>query len=806
MKALRWLFASSFRLTMLLAILVFALHAWGELTSRGSETFLQRIELVSLDVKLRQTPPKRAPEDYGVAIVAIDDRSVTRIGRMPWSRSIHAQLVDRLTELGAASIAFDVLFGEPESSETRLVYQTLASGQLGDLAAVERALETARSLSRSNPTLFRELEAAERVLSSFRAAVDDHATRPGPDDELAHAMERSGRVVLAVEGLRDLEARGLDSAARAAALRSVATSTISELFVASSDGRRLDVFKSSRAAFSSTALLPRFLTVRAPIPALTRSTKHFGLLNVSPASDGVIRSVPLVSAVSEAGVALPAFAVAAVAAADEKSRPVQVIGHLPDGDPERVKVAGRSIETELQAAIHLWWYGSFGEDLPVISAADVLEGKLDPAAVEGKIIFIGATALGTGDQRVTPVSGFEPGVHIHATLAQNILDGLHFSRPRWVVFLELLVFLSVGLLGGLVMARQDALGQILTAIGLVLGWVLVDHFAFLSRGILAVRVLVIAQVFLTLLVVASWRFLVEEREKRKTKRALGQYLSPAVMKKVLEHPEEYLRLGGRRYEATVLFSDIRGFTTFSEALTPEALGALLNRYMTPMTHIVFANGGTLDKYIGDAVMAFWGAPVEQDDHAVRAARAALQMIAKVKELNVEFARDELPVIAIGIGLSSGPMTIGNMGSDTYFAYTALGDRVNLGSRLEGQTKTYGVDILVAEATYHAIKETMLCRGLDALRVKGKHEPVEIYELVAEQPGSPQQEEWVRTFANARKLYLARRFDEAGVEFEKAYALGGPKDKASHEYVELCRQYLATPPPADWDGVRVAASK
>ncbi len=777
---------------MLLAVLVFVVHAYGELAVRDGETFLQQLELLSLDVKLRSTRPKVPPNGAGVAIVAIDDRSINVVGRMPWSRAVHARLVDRLTELGASSIAFDVLFNEPEDPAERRAFAAIHSGTLGDWSAIERGLAR-------EPAAFAAFEA-------LRDRIAARAVGPGPDDAFSLAMSRSGRVVLPIEGLTEAEATGLDDSARREAVRRVASSTISEVLVQSADGRRLDVLKSSREALARDALLLRFPAVRVPTESIARGTTHFGLLNVSPAADGVIRRIPLIFGMTPDGVALPAFALAAVAAADPSGRAIELVGSPGSGDPEQVRVFGRRIETDLFGATHLWWYGAFGQDLPVISAADVLDGKVERSNIDGKIVFVGATALGTGDQRVTPVGGFEPGVHIHATLAQNILDGLHFRRPREVVFTELAVFLVIGLIGGLWMARLGPVGQVATAAGLVVGWSLLEHFVFFNRGILSVRVLVISQVFLTSLVVALWRFLVEERERRKTKRALGQYLSPAVMEKVLEHPEEYLRLGGRRYEATVLFSDIRGFTTFSEALTPEALGALLNRYMTPMTHIVFANGGTLDKYIGDAVMAFWGAPVEQDDHAVRAARAALQMIVKVKELNQEFERDKLPVIAIGIGLSTGPMTIGNMGSDTYFAYTALGDRVNLGSRLEGQTKTYGVDILIAEATYLAIKDSMLCRELDLLRVKGKHEPIPVYELVTELPGTDRQREWVRTFQDSRARYLAREFEAAAAGFDRAAELGGEKDKASREYAELARKYAAEPPAAGWDGVRVATSK
>ena len=250
-----------------------------------------------------------------------------------------------------------------------------------------------------------------------------------------------------------------------------------------------------------------------------------------------------------------------------------------------------------------------------------------------------------------------------------------------------------------------------------------------------------------------------------------------------------------------------GFTTFSEALTPEALGTLLNRYMTPMTDSVFQNGGTLDKYIGDAVMAFWGAPLLQADHALRACRAALEMQAKVRELNVGFEKDGLPRVQIGVGLSSGPMTIGNMGSDDHFAYTALGDRVNLGSRLEGQTKDFGVEIMISEATYELVKGQAALRELGGLKVKGKNEPVRVFELIAVGSMPETHRAFVEAFEAGLSAFASRRFGEALAAFEKAQAAAPQgRDKSTDEYLELSRVYLESPPPADWDGVRVATSK
>jgi adenylate cyclase len=279
------------------------------------------------------------------------------------------------------------------------------------------------------------------------------------------------------------------------------------------------------------------------------------------------------------------------------------------------------------------------------------------------------------------------------------------------------------------------------------------------------------------------------------------------MEQVLSNPEQYLRLGGHRYEATVLFSDIRGFTTISEALSPEELGRMLNLYMTPMTNIVFEFEGTLDKYIGDAVMAFWGAPLPQQNHALLACKASLRMIEEVARLNAVFEREGLPAIAIGIGLSSGPMTIGNMGSDDHFAYTALGDRVNLGARLEGQTKDYGVDIIISDACYELVKDQMLCRELGSIRVKGKFEPVRIFQLIGERWSHKHREPFVETFHAGLAAFRAQEWEAAIAKFEEAQSIAGEDgDKTSELYVAWCSEYEVEPSLPGWDGVRVATTK
>ncbi|MCC7380657.1 MAG: CHASE2 domain-containing protein [Deltaproteobacteria bacterium] len=826
MAVIRWLTKSGLRVTMLIAALVFVYHASSELLllSGSHPSFLQLLELTALDVKFRHRGPK-PPDQWHVAVAAADEKAIRSLGRLPWSRAIHARLTDVLSELGAKAIAFDMTFEDtsaaPEHEPTGQLQAIAESGAVTEIkGAVERGAAlgeaAADALSRSKDRTAQawagplrdgaaDLRSGQRTVQVIERELGRLTLLEDPDRVFARSLARSKRAVLGILAHSRVEAQAVGSEALEASLALIRTSTIGEIIAQSAEGIGR-VLPDSRAAIE-TGLYRRFFGVQAPTPVLARATPFFGTINAFPDADGVYRRVPLVSAVKDHGLLVPTLALKAVEVAGAPER-IEVIASETDPSPEAIRVGDRTFELELASTTTLDWYGPFTPDqMPIFSIADLLAGKLDPSVVRGRIVFVAATAVGTHDQRVTPFGSSVPGVSVHATLAQNLLDGRHLVRPRYVLAIELVVFLIIGLVAGLVMVRLGAVGQISIAVAMAAAWVLIDRYVLFPSGLVVYAVLPTLQIFLSLIATASWRFLVEEREKRKTRQAFSRYLAPAVMDKVLEHPEEFLRLGGRRYEATVLFSDIRGFTTISEALSPEDLGSLLNRYMTPMTDLVFASGGTLDKYIGDAVMAFWGAPLEQPDHAVRACRTALEMLKKVEEINVELERDELPRIAIGIGISSGPMTIGNMGSEDHFAYTALGDRVNLGSRLEGQTKDYGVDIILSDACYELVKDHLQCRELGALRVKGKLEPVRIFELMSEQPLSAERRSFVESFHLGLVAFRERRWEDAMECFERALELAGDRgDKSSEDYLALCEEYQAAPPPAGWDGVRIASNK
>ena len=307
--------------------------------------------------------------------------------------------------------------------------------------------------------------------------------------------------------------------------------------------------------------------------------------------------------------------------------------------------------------------------------------------------------------------------------------------------------------------------------------------------------------------VAVYRALVEEREKRRVRGAFQQYLSPEVIRRLLENPE---LVKPRKTEITVMFSDVRGFTSISEKLDAQELAALLNEYLTDMTQIVFAHNGTLDKYIGDAVMAFWGAPFEEPGHATQACHAALEMMARLKEMQKKWQAEGKPVLDIGVGLSTGVASVGNMGSTLRYGYTALGDTVNLSSRLEGLNKEYATHILLSEATYAVVEDPLLVfRELDLIRVKGKLQPVTLYELLASrgtpEGDAPGLEERLELFAQGRLCYRERKWEDAQTIFEQLLQQW-PDDGPARMYLNRCKEYFAAGPDAAWDGVYIMTHK
>jgi adenylate cyclase len=472
----------------------------------------------------------------------------------------------------------------------------------------------------------------------------------------------------------------------------------------------------------------------------------------------------------------------AVAAYDRHATTSYVVGddHLKLGD-ERIPVGAA-------ASIYLDVLGR--GQLPRVSAAKILDGTAPASALKGKLAFVGLT-FSTYDKVATPLDPVADGIELHATLAENLLSGhlIHHTARLVTLACALVICLAIVMFQLRTIRRRTWIPPA-AALGLVVIYLALCQLAFSSGTIANLTVPSLAAA-VTAIAASIGALATEGREKAQLRAMFSRYVSRTVVDRILADPSR-AKLGGERKELTVLFSDIRGFSKFSETMKPEDLASFLNEYLTPMTELVLESGGTLDKYIGDAVMAVWAAPVDVPDHAARACRVALRMQEALSMLNTKWKREGKPAIAIGIGLNTGVMAVGNMGTAQRFDYTVLGDQVNLGARLEGLTKEYGVDILVGEATMKAAGDQYVFREIDLVRVKGRATAAPVYELVGRSG-------LVKTDARysiALADYRARDFRAARAGFEAI----AKKNKAAAVMADRCAILEQSPPPADWDGV------
>ncbi|HSR36769.1 MAG TPA: adenylate/guanylate cyclase domain-containing protein, partial [Desulfurivibrionaceae bacterium] len=413
-------------------------------------------------------------------------------------------------------------------------------------------------------------------------------------------------------------------------------------------------------------------------------------------------------------------------------------------------------------------------------------------------------AAGLLDLRATPFSNIYPGVEVHANIIDNVIKGDPFSHDFYTeIGLTYTIIIVGGLFLSALLAYTSALAGGLGGILLIEATVVGNYYLFFRQNELIGVVYPLATVILVFMIVTLFNYFYEGREKRFISKAFGHYVSPQVVAQISQNPEK-LSLKGEQKVLTVLFSDIRGFTSISEKMGPEELGQFMNEYLTAMSNIVMARKGTVDKYIGDAIMAIWGAPLADEEHAANCVRAAFGMMAKLNELRPQWETRGLPDIHIGIGINSGLMSVGNFGSEQRFDYTVMGDNVNLASRLEGSNKSYGTSIIISEYTREMLGAGFFCRFVDMVRVKGKDLPVKIYEPICEGEPEPQRKKAIEEFEQAMVYYRIQRFDDAekilaalqAAEPAKIYAL----------YLERIAHFRENPPPADWDGAFTFTTK
>ncbi len=708
-----------------------------------TRTPMQRAEAWLYDTWLRQTALTGA--DDRIAILDIDEASLKSVGRWPWNRDVMTRLVDQLFDrYGVAAVGFDVVFAEPDTSSGLASLQQLAQG---DLAA--------------SPV--------------FRTAVDKLAPRLDYDARFARAL--ADRPVSL--GYYFLPAGYGEARTGALPLPDLPAGSFAPL----EPGEVLTGYGANLAQFQ-------------------RAAPGGGFFNMQADADGTARRMHLVAPFDRGYyLALSASTLRMAFGSEPALAGVTTVQFA--GRTYRtpwIEVGGLRVKLSQDGTVHVPYHAN--SPFPMLSAAQVLAGKTPLASLENRIVLVGSTAPGLSDLRVTPFSSTFPGVEIHAHLIAGLLDGTTRSTPPWANDARLLAVLVLGGLLIVVLLRFGPLPGLAVTV-LLLGALLAAYAAAWQQQ----WVVPLAAPMITLLGLyalnTAYGFFAATRSKRQITKLFGQYVPPELADEMSQDPAHYT-MEGRSRDMSVLFSDIRGFTDFSENLPPAELAEVLNAYLSTMTRIVQEHRGTIDKYIGDAIMAFWNAPVDLADHASRAVRTALAMQAALPQLNREFAARGWPEVKIGVGVNTGRMSVGNMGSEFRMSYTVMGDAVNLGSRLEGITKQYGVGILVTQPTVEADPEHAYMK-IDDVRVKGKALPVAIYEPLGLKAGfSEAAQQAAAGFETAYRHYQRQDWQAAEAAL---MALNAQAPRTLYDiYLERIAHFREVPPPADWDGVFVYTTK
>jgi len=730
---------------LLLGALLLRLPALGV----GDSALMVELRNLVFDTYQRQSP-RAYRADLPVRIVDVDDESLERFGQWPWPRTLFARIVDRLAEAGVGVVAFDIVFAEPDRM-----------APAGFLSTWQDDLES----------------------ESVRQALED---LPDPDGLLAASLAK--------------------------------TRTVTAFVLTAEPGPRKPTKKwgdGTTLGDDPRAFVPQFAGAVTTLPALEEAAQGNGSANYLPDADSTVRRAGLFYGLE--GELYPSLAAEAVRLASaapnydyQSSGASNVWSFGEQAGIVAVRLGQPVVPTDPEGAVRL--YDSGHQDQRFIPAWRILDGDFDPDLISGHIVLIGTSASAVKDIRSTPLEPVMAGVEIHAQVIEQILGGQFLQRPDWIVGAELLFLAVFGILLILLIRYAGALWSLLIGLGAAAGAVAVSWAGFSRAGLLIDPLYPCLAVLLVYLSGSFFGYRRTEREKRYVREIMGRYLAPTWVEQLIRHPER-LKLGGELRELTVLFSDIRGFTRIAERLDPEDLTRLVNRFLTPLTRIIQKSGGTVDKYMGDCIMAFWNAPVDVAGHGREAIAAALEMRAALHRLNNDLESDAMRdgsepiVLAAGIGLNSGRARVGNMGSEQRLAYSAIGDTVNIASRLEGLSRIYGVDIVVGEETARQADGFALIE-LDLVRVKGRDAPLRVFTVLGD-----------------GRVTVTHHFDMLATQHDALLAAYRSRDwAAAREKLAACRpieaslsglydlyerriaRYERTPPPDDWDGVFTAPTK
>ena len=556
---------------------------------------------------------------------------------------------------------------------------------------------------------------------------------------------------------------------------------------------------------SPTGTLKTYAGAKLPTPMFAQAARGLGYINLTPDIEGTTRRLPLLARAGNQTFLHITTAVARdLLSADQATLQRRELRLGPVRIP---------LTPEHEMVID--WHGTLENRVyPVYpigavlrSYTDMQEGKqplLDPALFRDKIVFVATTAAGTYDLRVTPLSPFGPGVLIHMSALDNILRHRHLQPASWWIFAASTLILTLATAWAFMLIQSQWVKAAAIG-GLAIAYYGLTVHAFTSHGLWLDLAIPEGALAVSFAAASTVEYLTEGRHRRQLRTVFDKYMAAEVVDEIMRNPEA-IRLGGERKELSVLFSDIAGFTSISEQMDPETLVELLNKYLSAMTDIILRHRGNVNKYLGDGIMAIFGAPRGDPNHASLACFAALDSQSELAKLREQWKAEGQPEISARIGINSGWLVVGNMGSQARLEYTVMGDTVNLASRLEGANKFYDTLILLGPRTYELAARDIEAREVDLMRVKGKNEPVVVFELLARKGYlSAEQRRVIETYSEGLEAYNHRDFKTAAAQFEAVLALD-PRDGPARVYLERAKEYLVAPPPADWDGVYELKSK
>lgn len=554
-----------------------------------------------------------------------------------------------------------------------------------------------------------------------------------------------------------------------------------------------------------TGTLKTYAGAKLPTPLLAQAAHGLGYINLTPDIDGTTRRLPLLARAGNQAFLHIATAVARdLLTADQATLLRRELRLGPVTIP---LTAEQEMIVDWHGTLENRVYPAYSIGAVLRSYTDMQEGKrplLDPALFRDKIVFVATTAAGTYDLRVTPLSPFAPGVLIHMSALDNILRHRHLQPASWWIFAASTLMLALATAWVFMLIQTQWVKPAVIG-SLAIAYYGVAVHAFTSHGLWLDLAIPEGALAVSFAAAATVEYLTEGRQRRQLRAVFDKYMAAEVVDEIMRNPEA-IRLGGEKKELSVFFSDVAGFTSISEKLDPETLVELLNKYLSAMTDIILRHRGNVNKYLGDGIMAIFGAPRGDPNHASLACFAALDSQSELAKRREEWKAEGQPVITARIGINSGWLVVGNMGSQARMEYTVMGDAVNLASRLEGANKFYDTLILLGPRTYELAAKDIEAREVDLMRVKGKKEPVVVFELLARKGCLSAERRYViETYAEGLDAYKHRDFKTAAARFEAALALD-PGDGPSRVYLERAKEYLVAPPPADWDGVYELKSK